>query len=118
MSKLIPHLIVADANAAGDLYQRAFGAEIVQKVPAPDGKHLMHCHLKINNEDLYIMDPMQGPSQPGGFLLHLAVDNPEAWWKRATDAGLEVRLPLGKQPWGATYGQLKDRFGITWSLSN
>ncbi len=119
MSKLIPHLIVSDANAAADLYGRAFGAEIAQKVPGPDGKQLMHCHLKLNGEDLYLMDPMQGPaSPPASFLIHLQVDKPEVWWKRAADAGLEVKLPLGKQPWGATYGQLKDRFGVLWSISN
>jgi uncharacterized glyoxalase superfamily protein PhnB len=95
MSKLIPHVVVSDANAAADLYQRAFGAETLQKVPGPDGKQLMHCHLKVNGADLYIMDPMQGPATaPAGFILHLA-----------------------KQPWGAIYGQLKDRFGVTWSIS-
>ncbi len=115
---LIPHLIVSDANAAIDLYQRAFGAETLQKVPGPDGKHLMHAHVKIAGADVYLMDPMQGPAkEPAGFLLHLDVDNAEAWWKRATAAGLEVKLPLAKQPWGATYGQLRDRFGVTWSIS-
>ena len=115
---LIPHLIVSDADAAIALYQRAFGAEVLQKVPAPDGKHLMHVHLKVSGADLFLMDPMQGPaSQPASFLLHLEVDDPAAWWKRAVDAGLEVKLPLAKQPWGATYGQLRDRFGVLWSIS-
>ncbi len=118
MSNLIPHLIVSDANAAADLYHRAFGAEIVQKVPGPDGKQLMHGHLRVNGADVYLMDPMQGPvGPPAGFLIHLPVDDVNAWWKRATDAGLEVKLPLAKQPWGATYGQLRDRFGVLWSIS-
>lgn len=121
MSNLIPHLALSDASAAAELYQRAFGAETLQKAPTPDGKYLMHCHLRINGDDLYTMDAACGPGpveKPAGFLLHLAVDNPEVWWKRAVDAGLEVRLPLAKQPWGATYGQLRDRFGITWSISS
>jgi len=50
MSNLIPHLVVDGASAAADLYTRAFGAEIAQKVPAPDGR-LMHCHLKVNGGD-------------------------------------------------------------------
>lgn len=116
MSKLIPHLYVNDAAAAIDLYRRAFGAEELQRVPMPDGKKIMHAALRINGDDLYLMDAMQ-PSKPDGFLLHVAVENVDAWWKRATDAGLEVKLPLAKQPWGATYGQLRDRFGITWSIS-
>ncbi len=115
---LIPHLSIIDANAAAELYQRAFGAELVQKVPSPDGKQLVHCHLRVNRGDLYIMDPVRGVAErPAAFLLHLDVDNADAWWKRAVGAGLEVKLPLEKQPWGATYGQLRDRFGITWSIS-
>ena len=114
MSKLIPHLYVDGAAAAIDLYRAAFGAEEIQRVPMPDGKKIMHAHLRINGDDLFLMD---SASKPDGFLLHLPVDNVDAWWKRATAAGLEVKLPLAKQPWGAVYGQLRDRFGVTWSIS-
>ena len=32
-------------------------------------------------------------------------------------AGGVVSMPLSKQFWGATYGQLTDKFGVLWSLN-
>jgi uncharacterized glyoxalase superfamily protein PhnB len=38
------------------------------------------------------------------------------WWKRALDAGCEVKMPLEKQFWGDFYGVLRDPWGVEWSL--
>jgi PhnB protein len=32
-------------------------------------------------------------------------------------AGLEITMPFEKQMWGDTYGQLKDKFGVRWAIS-
>lgn len=32
-------------------------------------------------------------------------------------AGGVVNMPLAKQFWGATYGQLTDKYGVLWSLN-
>ena len=40
----------------------------------------------------------------------------DAAWRRALDAGAEVRFPLADQFWGDRYGQVKDPFGFTWSI--
>jgi PhnB protein len=40
----------------------------------------------------------------------------KAWWQRAVDAGCEVTMPLDVQFWGQRYGQVKDPYGIIWSL--
>lgn len=115
------HVVVRDASAAAELYQRAFGAEVLQRVPAQDGKRLMHCHLRINGGDLFIMDafPEHGHAlqAPQSFLLSVSVEDAEAAWKRAVDAGLEVQMPLEVAFWGDKYGQLRDPFGVLWSIS-
>jgi len=51
------------------------------------------------------------------FTMHLNVEGIETWWNRATAAGLEVILPLQVMFWGDRYGQLKDRFGVHWSMN-
>jgi len=51
-----------------------------------------------------------------GAKAALEVDDADAWWKRAVDAGAETRMPLGDQFWGDRYGQLKDPFGRSWSI--
>jgi hypothetical protein len=55
-------------------------------------------------------------STPAGYTLHLQVDDIEAWWKRAVDAGCVVTMPVEKMFWGDLYGHLRDPFGIGWSL--
>jgi len=37
-----PHLVVNDANAAIEFYRKAFGATEAMRMPAQDGKRLMH----------------------------------------------------------------------------
>jgi PhnB protein len=44
------------------------------------------------------------------------VDDADAWWARAVEAGAEVSMPLADQFWGDRYGHLKDPFGYTWSI--
>jgi uncharacterized glyoxalase superfamily protein PhnB len=81
----------------------------------------MHIHLYINGGSVMLSDPYPEhghPLQaPQAFTLHLQVDDVDAWWERAVQAGAEVRLPLQLMFWGDRYGQLSDPFGVTWSLA-
>jgi PhnB protein len=118
---VIPHMTLSDANAAVDFYEKAFGAEVLDRRLAGAGPRLMHCQLRINGGSLMINDgfPEQGhPAMPlQGFTLLLAVDDVVAWWDRATAAGAEIIMPLQVMFWGDRYGQLKDPFGVTWALN-
>lgn len=120
MSGVVPHLSLSDAAGAMEFYKRAFGATEVMRMPADDGKRLMHGHVKINGGDVMMADffPEYGYAQvpAQAFSLHLHVTDVDAWWKRALDAGCEVVMPLEKQFWGDRYGQVKDPFGVTWSM--
>jgi PhnB protein len=55
---------------------------------------------------------------PSAVTLHLEVDDADAWWKRAVEAGATVRFALADQFWGDRYGQLVDPFGHTWSVAS
>ncbi|HEV3493571.1 MAG TPA: VOC family protein, partial [Reyranella sp.] len=39
------------------------------------------------------------------------------WWKRAVEAGAEALMPVSEMFWGDRYGQLRDPFGIKWSIA-
>jgi PhnB protein len=110
-------------GAAADFYTRAFGAEEVRRMPAEDGERLLHCQLKINGEDLFLSDDFpewsgKEADKPAGVTIHLAVDDADAWWARALDAGCEVKMELADQFWGDRYGQLRDPFGHAWSVAS
>ena len=117
---LVPYINPSDAPAAAEFYKKAFGATEVTPMMADDGKRYMHCSMKINGCLLYMSDsfPEYGVPfvPPQGFNLNLNVDDADFWWKRATDAGCTVTMPLEKQFWGDIYGQLKDPYGITWAI--
>ena len=53
---------------------------------------------------------------PGAFTLHMMVDDADAWWKRAVDAGAEPLMPVTDMFWGDRYGQFRDPFGVRWSV--
>ena len=122
LAGVIPYVNVSDANAAAAFYVQAFGAEVVDRRVGQDGKRLIHCQLGINGGALMINDPFPEfghPLQtPQSFMLHLQVGDVDAWWRRAVEAGAEVVMPLAKQFWGDRYGQLRDPFGVTWSLGS
>jgi PhnB protein len=51
-----PHLVVHDANAALDYYKKALGAREVMRMPAEDGKRLMHSEIEVNGARIFVRD--------------------------------------------------------------
>lgn len=118
---VIPYLNVVGAAEASALYQKAFGGVEVNRLPAEDGKRLMHCHLVINEGSLMLSDvfPEYGyEHQPShSFTMQLVVDDIDSWFQRAVDAGLEVVNPVAVMFWGDRWGSLKGRFGVHWAMN-
>jgi uncharacterized glyoxalase superfamily protein PhnB len=118
---VIPYLNVVGASEAGELYKKAFGATEIHRMPAEDGKRLMHLHLVVNGGSLMLSDVFpeygHGHEPSGSYTMTLVLQDGKACWDRAVAAGMEVAMPFEKQMWGDTYGQLKDRFGVRWAIS-
>ncbi|HTF32611.1 MAG TPA: VOC family protein [Myxococcota bacterium] len=123
---VVPYLTLRDGNAAVAFYEKAFGATLIQKLPAQDGKRLLHASLRLDGGVLMLSDafPEMGeggtkaPPTLGGtaVTIHLEVDDADRWWKRAVDAGASVLMPLDNMFWGARYGKVRDPFGHVWSI--
>lgn len=117
-----PHIVVDGAARAIDFYKQVFAARETGRVAHPDGRRLVHAQLLINGGSLMLMDPFEESGRsdeaPGGYILHLQVaEGVDAWWDRAVAAGCTVLMPLETQFWGDRYGQVKDPFGVTWSIA-
>jgi PhnB protein len=120
-----PHLVVDNAAAAIDFYVKAFGAEELGRVPGPDGR-LVHAAVRINGFLVMMADDFpemcggksMTPKSLGGtpVTIHLTVDDVDAKFQRALDAGATVVTPLDDQFWGDRYGVVADPFGHQWSL--
>jgi uncharacterized glyoxalase superfamily protein PhnB len=82
----------------------------------------MHLHLRINGGSFLLMDffPDHGhpKKEPAAFNLHLQVDDADAWFKRAVDAGAEVVMQPQDMFWGDRYAQVKDPWGVIWAMGS
>jgi PhnB protein len=123
---VLPHLTVGDGAAAIDFYVKAFDAEELGRVPAPDGKKLFHAALKVNGSTVMLNDDFpemsdgksMTPTALGGspVTIHLVVTDVDAKFQKAVDAGATVVMPLEDAFWGDRYGVLRDPFGHLWSM--
>ncbi len=118
-----PHLVVSDAAAAIEFYQKAFGAEEVSRMPGPEGK-IMHAAIRIGDSPVMLNDEFPdmgtvGPKAIGGtaVTIHLYVKDADAVWDSATKAGAKVVVPIDDMFWGDRYGVIEDPFGHRWSIA-
>ena len=127
---LIPHLVVNDGVAAIEFYKAALGAAEERRVPAEDGKRLMHAQLNIDGLTLMLCDEFPEYCQEGHrhasaktlggspVTLHLNVANCDEAVARAAAAGATVTMPPWDAFWGDRYAKIEDPFGHSWSVSH
>ena len=128
-----PHLVVKDANAAIDFYKKALGATETLRMPAQDGKRLMHAEIQLNGARVFLMDNFPEHRGPGDHVdavfppdqmkgtsvtMHLEVENCDTAVKRARDAGATVTMEPWDSFWGARYARIIDPFGHSWSFAH
>lgn len=119
-----PHMVVRNASGAIDFYKKAFGAEEIMRMPAPDGKGIMHAELKIGNSILMIVDEMPqmeqwvSPQKLSGTTVALSIycEDADALYQRAIDAGAKESMKPMDAFWGDRYSKVTDPFGHKWEI--
>jgi PhnB protein len=114
-----PYLAVEDAAQAIEFYTRRSGQGDV-RMDAPGGK-IGHAELEIGDSHIMVSDPFpqastKPPKELGGtsFSVMMYVDDVDAAFKRAVDAGATVRMELDDMFWGDRFGTVTDPFGHVW----
>ena len=117
-----PYLAIRNASAALDFYQKAFGAQEMFRMPSPDGK-IGHAEIKIGDSMIMLADEHAdmdffGPETRGGVTANimLYVEDVDAQFKRALDAGAKEIRPLKDEFYGDRVAMLRDPFGHRWTL--
>jgi uncharacterized glyoxalase superfamily protein PhnB len=123
---LIPHLVCSPCAEAIEFYKKAFGAEEMDRAPAPDGR-IMHAAIRIGGHPVFLVDDFpeycggksQTPKALGGtpVTIHRYVDNCDVAIERAQKAGATVQMPAADMFWGDRYGVVVDPFGHSWSFA-
>jgi PhnB protein len=123
MGSVIPHLTVKGAARAIEFYKKAFGATEISRHGTPDGQ-IMHASIKIGDGTVFLNDEYKemgcvAPESLGGTAVYLMlyVQDVDATFKRAVDAGAEIKQAVADQFWGDRYGMLTDPFGHLWEIA-
>ncbi len=120
-SELTPMLAFHDCAGAIEFYKNAFGAEEVGERYPWEGK-IGHAEMRISGALIMMADEFPAhnasPKNLGGaaVILHLTVDDVDAWLARAVDAGAEVVKEPSDQPYGRTC-RIRDPYGYVWLLN-
>ena len=122
--RISPYLCVAGAAEAIEFYKTVFGATERLRMPAPDGK-IGHAEILIGDGLIMLADEFPernvlGPKSIGGSPVTIAVyvEDVDAVFKRAIEAGAEEQGPLEDQFYGDRSGQFVDPFGHSWSVAS
>jgi len=104
----------------GELTMQTFGeSKMAQK---PEENDLI-IHAALKNEGLTFMASDTMPSRLAKFgdNIHMSISGQNGEWLTKVFNGLseggKVDMPLAKQFWGDTYGQLTDKFGVHWMVN-
>jgi PhnB protein len=123
MPALTPYLIVQDAAAAIDFYQRALGARELYRLTGPDGR-IGHAELEFADSILMLAEeyPEFGalsPASVGGspVSLHLAVDDVDAVLAKAESLGATLLRRAKNEFYGERTGMIADPAGHRWHLA-
>lgn len=126
-----PYFILGGrAQEAIELYQQALGAEVDslsrfgevdQSCPEAMRDRVMHAMLRVGEAVIMMSDgPGEAPESPGKVSVALDFGDPDTA-RRCFDALAEsgnVIEALFDAPWGALFGVVQDRFGITWMFNS
>ena len=123
-----PYLAIKGAAEAIAFYQRAFDAKEVKRMPAQDGKRLMHVEMTINGGTVMLADDFPehgGPSapsvdKPASVAIAIQLTTPaqvDATFRRAIEAGCKSDMDPQDTFWDARFGMLTDPFGHRWMLN-
>lgn len=96
-------------------------ADPQMQIPDDAKDRVMHAHLEVGNTAMMISDTFPGQPYPIGVQVTIAitVDNVEKSkevFQKLMEGGQEV-MALQETPFSPSYGQVMDKFNVTWHVS-
>lgn len=111
---VMPYLIVEGAEKFITFMKEVFNAEETYKAMR-DEQTIMHAEIMIGGSTIMFADSTDdfAVSNAGMFVY---VDDADATFKKAIDAGATVVMEMANQSYGKS-GGVKDPFGNTWWIT-
>ncbi len=114
---ITPYLILKDVGGFLDFLQKGLGAQIVERMenPASPGE-VWHAAVKIGDSHLMMGAATDKyPPQPAG--LYLYVEDTDALYRRALDAGATTVMEPEDHFYGDRSAWVRDAWGNNWYIS-
>jgi PhnB protein len=120
--RVSPYLVVDGAQKAIEFYTTVLGFTERMRMPGPDGR-IGHAELQLDGSVVMLADEFpevgaKAPSAYGGSPVSLSVyvEDVDATFGRATEAGGTVVRPLENQFYGDRSATFDDPFGHRWTI--
>lgn len=132
--RIAPYLFFdGNCETAMGFYQGCLGGELTELhryADSPEAEHMapewhtkvMHAALDVGDQRFMASDRMPGQPFAGHAGFSMSVNCPldavrgEAVFKALATGGM-VTLPFAKTFWGAHFGMLVDKFGVSWMVN-
>jgi PhnB protein len=128
MGNLTPYLLSEDARSQADFYTQTLGGEILSVMTHEQlmgAQHefkdkVMHLSLVVaGGNAIFMTDSLEPFTQGPGISLSIGYDTEteasEAFAKLAV--GGNVKYPIEMQPFGLFYGELTDKYSVSWMIT-
>lgn len=120
-TSIAPMLSVRNGAKAVEFYKAAFGA--VELFCVGDPGAAIVAQLAVDGAVFWVADESPehknfSPETLGGGTVRmvLVVDDPDALFARALEAGAAVVWPVDDQPYGWRVGRVVDPYGHSWEI--
>jgi PhnB protein len=121
--RVSPYLVVDGAQKAIEFYVNVLGATERMRMPGPDGR-IAHAELEVGDSLIMLADefPDMGAKAPAAFggspvSIMVYVDDVDATYNKATEAGATEVRPLENQFYGDRSATFDDPFGHRWTIA-
>lgn len=114
---IAPYIIVPRAAEFIEFLKNAFGGSERFRFEIPDGSGLlMHAEVSVGNSIIELADANE-KIPPAPQAIHLYVDDADAVFARAIDAGATAIYEVGDHVSGDRQGAVRDAFGNFWYIA-
>ena len=115
---LTPHLFLDGAEKAIALYEKALGAQKLHVMHVPGTDRVMHAMILVGNSPVFLADASpEGPAKSGETHFYVYVEDVDAAFARAVEAGLTAGQAPTDMFWGDRMGGTVDPYGIHWTFA-
>lgn len=110
-----PYLVVPGVAKLIDFLKQAFGAQETERMARPDGT-IMHAEVRIG-DSMIMMGESSEQYKPMPAAIYLYVEDVDATYKRAVQAGGISQSEPADQFYGDRHGSVKDPSGNLWWIA-